>query len=100
MTRGYGFTDRAAHDFETVRDWYAQRSETQARRFVNAVVTAIRAACDRPESYPVAEGAVRAVRCRRFPYRIYDRLDNDRLAVLAINHAARDPGKWNDSQRE
>ena len=98
--RGYEFTERAARDFANAREWYDQRSVSLGRRFVEDVVLAIRAARERPESFPIVRNGIRANRCKKFPYRVYFETLNDRIVLLAIYHTARNPERWDDPTRD
>lgn len=81
------------------RGWYDRRGPGLGDRFVDAVLAAVQSACDRPKSFPAAASGVRAVRCKRFPFRVYYAVRNDRIDVLAVYHTARNPRLWNDPNR-
>jgi toxin ParE1/3/4 len=49
-----------------------------------------------PQIYEVAFRDVRRGRLRRFPYVIYYRVLSDKIEVIAILHARRDPTLWQD----
>ena len=95
----YEFTDRAVRDLAEARDWYDRRGADLGDRFIDDVLVAIRAARESPVRYPVVENGVRAVRCKRFPYRVYFETHADRIDILAVYHTAREPRLWNDSDR-
>src|SRR5437870_13254132 len=95
----YEFTERAVRDMAHAREWYDRWSVDLGNRFIDAALVAIRSARERPTSYPVVEDGIRAVRCKRFPYRVYYQAHSDRIDVLAVYHTARDPRLWNDPDR-
>ena len=47
-----------------------------------------------PEIHAPIYQAVRHGRLKRFPYAVSDRIEPDRIAVLAVHHSKRDPGIW------
>jgi len=95
----YDLTERAVQDIAFARDWYDRRRIDLGNKFLDAVLTAIAAARERPMSCPEVRRGVRAIRCRRFPYRVYFEVKADRIVVLAVYHTARDPKRWDDSSR-
>ena len=99
MKLPYDFSARAARDIVEARGWYDRRGIALGDRFVDAVLAAVQSACDRPNTFPVAGPEVRAVRCKRFPFRVYFAVRNDRIDVLAVYHTARDPRLWDDPNR-
>jgi len=96
----YDLTERAIRDLASARDWYDQRALQLGDRFLDEAMLAIRVACERPQSFPEVRRAVRGVRCKRFPYRVYFTVQNERMVVLAVYHTARDPARWDDLNRE
>ena len=63
------------------------------------MLDAVAVARERPESCPAVGGRTRAIRCRRFPYRVYFRVEPDRILILAVYHTAREPDRWDDGSR-
>jgi plasmid stabilization system protein ParE len=47
-----------------------------------------------PERYPEVSGDVREAPVSRFPYGVYYRVKPDRVVVIAVFHASRDPAVW------
>src|SRR5438552_12460765 len=97
--RDYELTERAVRDIEAARDWYDQKQVDLGNRFLDTVLEAIAVARERPLSCPEVRNSVRAIRCRRFPYRIYFEAMPDRIVILAVYHTARDPRRWDESER-
>jgi len=96
----YDLTERAVQDIASARDWYDRRRIDLGNKFLDTVLASIAAARERPTSGPEVRRGVRAVLCRRFPYRVYFEVKPDRIIVLAVYHTARDPHKWDDPQRD
>ena len=97
---GYKVSERAERDMRNARHWYDQIGQTLGDRLLDAIYDVIRAARERPNSFPAIEEGIRVARCRRFPYRIYFAIADDVINVLAVYHTSRDPERWNDSQRD
>ena len=49
-----------------------------------------------PQMYAVVLRDVRRGKLRRFPYLIYYRVLPDRIEVIALLHASRDPKLWQE----
>ena len=97
--RSYGLTRQAERDLRAARDYYDQASVELGNRFIDAIRSAIAVARERPESCPMVDQRTRAIRCNRFPYRVYFRIEPDRVLILAVYHTARDPDRWDDRPR-
>ena len=96
----YAFTVRALRDLEAARAWYDRRSIELGNQFIDDVLHSIRLMRERPMSFPEVEAGVRAMRCDRFPYRIYFIAEADRVVLQAIYHTSRDARRWSDRERE
>jgi toxin ParE1/3/4 len=96
----YRLNRRAASDLSAAREWYDRQSIDLGNEFIDAAMAAVRAARERPMSFPeVVEGA-RAVSCGKFPFRVYFEVVHKMVRVLAVYHTARDPSSWNDHNRQ
>ena len=96
----YDLTDRAVRDMRSAREWYDRTDTDRGDEFVDDVLTAIRVARERPNSFPSFRRDVRTVRCKVFPYRVYFRVFNNRVVIAAVYHTARNPKLWDDPDRE
>jgi plasmid stabilization system protein ParE len=76
--------------FEALQ-WYEAQRSGLGHEWVEKVDQAIASACETPERFAVVERDVRSIRVRKFPYRVYYRVRAQKLIVLAIYHAGRDP---------
>jgi toxin ParE1/3/4 len=96
----YDLTERAVLDLQHARDWYDGGNVDLGNRFVDAVLAVIATAREHPQRFPVVRKGIRGARCRRFPYRVYYEVSRERVVVLAVYHTARDPGLWDNPDRE
>lgn len=85
---------RLEHDEAAV--WYENQRSGLGREFVAEIETALQQACETPQRFPTMLLDTRCVRVRRFPYSIFFRVRSDRLIVLSVFHARRDPTIWRE----
>src|SRR5205809_6844117 len=95
----YEFSERAIRDITSNRDWYDKRQSDLGNRFFDDVLMTIRFAREHPYACPETSPAIRATRCRRFPYQVYFEIQLNGIFILAVYHTARDPTRWNDPLR-
>ena len=86
----------AASEYLKARRWYAREGgERLAERFRHAVDEAVDRIARNPEAGAIFRKSYRWVRLHRFPYLLYYQLlDDTRVMVLAVAHAARRPAYW------
>jgi toxin ParE1/3/4 len=67
-------------------------------RFISKVEAAVASARSMPELYRRVHGEARKVRVERFPYHViyWHDAGADRICILAVAHASREPGYWRD----
>jgi plasmid stabilization system protein ParE len=77
--RDASFNRLAIKDYREARDWYAERSEETAARFVEAVDAAVKQILDTPDSWSVVSGKYRRVPLDKFPHSLiyYERTEFD-----------------------
>jgi plasmid stabilization system protein ParE len=93
--RDVHFNRLAIKDYREARDWYAERSEEVAARFVDAVDAVVQRILRVPESWPIVSGKYRRVQLDKFPHSLiyYERAKDD-LRIVAVAHPSRRPGYW------
>ena len=94
MTRKVVFRPAARAESDGAALWYEDRQAGLGVRFVAEIDQAVGLASSHPERFPVKHGEIRCVQARRFPYSVFYRIEADRIVVLAIFHARRDPAIW------
>jgi toxin ParE1/3/4 len=62
--------------------------------FFKEIEEAIAQAAETPFRYAQIHSNIRWVKARRFPYSVFYRVRDNRLVVVAIFHARRDPSIW------
>lgn len=94
MTLMVVFRPAARAEFDDAALWYDERRAGLGARFVGEIERAIDLAAKHPDRYPVKHDAIRCVRVRRFPYSVFYLAETERIVVLAVFHASRDPAVW------
>jgi toxin ParE1/3/4 len=94
MTLKVVFRPAARAEFDGAALWYEDRQPGLGARFVAEIQYAVELASRHPERHPIKHEQIRCLRARRFPYSIYYLVEQDRIVVLAVFHARRDPAIW------
>jgi plasmid stabilization system protein ParE len=94
MTLRVVFRRAARSEFDTAALWYEERQAGLGTQFVSEIDHTVELASNHPERFPVKHGEIRCVQARRFPYTVFFRLEADRIVVLAVFHARRNPAVW------
>lgn len=77
-------------------DWYEARSRGLGGDFLLSVEAVLRAAARNPLQFAVVHRGIRRGLTRRFPYQVFFLDDDQRVIVLAVLHAKRNPERWKD----
>jgi toxin ParE1/3/4 len=81
---------RAETDLREARDWYENHRVGLGAEFIGEIETAFEALVRDPQRYTVYYRGFRRVFVRRFPYKLFYRVEGDRVIVARILHARRD----------
>jgi plasmid stabilization system protein ParE len=91
------FHPGARRDFREAVDYYRQRSPAAARRFTAALDRVLTAIAAQPDRYSWYEPPFREAILIRYPFSvIYQVTDTGDVQVVAVAHASREPGYWQD----
>jgi toxin ParE1/3/4 len=90
------FTAAAQNDLRDIGEWLATCYPVLAPHVERRIRDVVARIGRWPESAPPTAGGgdVRVVPAGRYPYRIFYRVSGDRLEILHIHHAAREP--WDE----
>jgi len=94
MTLRVVFRRATRAEFDAAAMWYEDRQTGLGTEFVSEIDHAVELASSHPDRFPVKHGNIRCVQARRFPYSVFFRPEADRIVVLAVFHARRDPAVW------
>jgi plasmid stabilization system protein ParE len=87
---------RAEFELEAAVAWYESYSFRAARRFENAVTSALERIAARPELYALVDGRHRICRVRRSRFLIIYEFEaaTDEVLVIAVAHGSQEPEAW------
>lgn len=88
------FRPEAEREVEQGYSWYEARKPGLGDEFVDELDVSVESICAYPNAVPVVHKTVRRCLLRRFPFSVLFILDSDRVVVLAVYHADRDPEGW------
>jgi plasmid stabilization system protein ParE len=94
MTLRVVFRTAARQEFVEASQWYEARRRGLGGEFVAEVDHALSLAAEDPLRFPRMHDDIRCVRVRRFPYSLFFLAEPNRIVVLAVFHARRDPLVW------
>ena len=94
MTLKVVFRPAGRAEFDGATLWYEDRRPGLGIQFVAEIDRAVDLASKYPDRYPIKHGEIRCIRARRFPYSIFYIVEAERIVVLAVFHARRDPAIW------
>lgn len=80
----------AEADLREAGSWYDAQRPGLGDELMDAVGRAIRLLEEQPERQPIYYNGFRRLLTRRFPYKIFYRVEGDRVIVFRILHAKRD----------
>jgi plasmid stabilization system protein ParE len=85
---------RAEADLREARQWYENQRSGLGDKFLDEVKRAVLSLADQPTQRPPYYRDFRRVLLRRFPYKLFYRIEEDRVIVFRILHAKRDHRRW------
>jgi toxin ParE1/3/4 len=88
------FRRAAARELEDATLWYDAQRAGLGSDFRDAVEHAIALAAEEPLRFPRWHRNVHCARVRRFPYSVFFLPEANRLVVISVFHARRDPQVW------
>jgi toxin ParE1/3/4 len=81
---------RAETDLREARSWYENQRAGLGTEFLAEIDTTIQILMRDPQRHPIYYRGFYRVLARRFPYKVFYRLEGDRIIVFRILHARRD----------
>ena len=94
MARELEYLEEALEEAEAAARWYAERSVAAAAAFSEEMDAAESAIARLPDAWPRYGHDTRRYLLRRFPFSVVYRAEPDRLLIVAVAHARRQPGYW------
>jgi plasmid stabilization system protein ParE len=84
----------AEADILVGRDWYDRGRPGLGDEFVESLENLLSRIQESPALFAVGYRGIRRARIQRFPYITYYQLLDDRIEVIAVLHASRNPRIW------
>lgn len=94
MSRSLIVRPEAEEEMTDAFDWYEDRIPGLGSEFLLCVDAVFSAIQRTPELYPRVHKTARRALLRRFPHEIIFVEDNERVVVLSVFHAKRNPKRW------
>ncbi|MBI5603539.1 MAG: type II toxin-antitoxin system RelE/ParE family toxin [Deltaproteobacteria bacterium] len=94
MTREIVFRPEAESELIEAYEWYEGRQLGLGNDFLLCVEAALSSLQRNPALYPVVSKQVRRALIHRFPFGIYYLIDPERVVIISVFHARRDPNQW------
>lgn len=85
---------RTEADLREAYRWYEARRRGLGEEFVDEVRRTLLLLEEQPANRPVYYRDFRRLLTRRFPYKVFYRIESDRVIVFRIMHASRDHPRW------
>jgi plasmid stabilization system protein ParE len=88
------FRRAARAEFDASVAWYDHQQAGLGNDFVAEIQEVPDTIATHSDQYPVVLGTIREAQVLRFPYAVYYLVKPDRIVVIAVFHASRDPLIW------
>jgi len=88
------FHEEARVESAAAFEWYFERSEMAASRFVAELNRDIALVVEAPQRWPAGVRGTRRILLQRFPFSVVYRELPSKIEVLAVAHEHRRPGYW------
>jgi len=75
-------------------DWYEERRAGLGEEFLQEIRARLSLIEENPLRHATVYKTARQTLVRRFPYKVFYVFEEDRIEVLAVAHAKRDPKFW------
>jgi len=94
MSRRLVVRPEAEGEMADAFDWYEARVSGLGSEFLLCVDAVFSAILRSPQQYPRVHKIVRRALTRKFPYEVFFVEDDERVVVLSVFHAKREPKRW------
>jgi len=94
MSLSLVFEREVREEIDEAYQWFESRRLGLGEEFLAEVQGVLDGIVNAPELHAVIYKNIRHVRVKRFSYAVYDGLEAERLAVIAVHHGKRDPKRW------
>ncbi len=95
MKRGLVLRRVAEQEFDDSIAWYEGQREGFGQAFRVAIEESFQRIAANPEWFPEVRGQVRRAVVRRFPFVVHFLIEKERVVILSVFHASREPEQVN-----
>lgn len=88
------FHEAASLELDAAFDWYLERTETAAAKFLSDLGSAFARIAEDPHRWPAGDHGTRKFVLRGCPFAVVYRELPSSIQVLAVAHGHRRPGYW------
>ncbi len=96
MTRRLIIRPEAEAEMGDAFDWYEERFSGLGSEFLMCLDAVFSAIVRSPQQFPLVHRVVRRALTRRFPYEVLFVENKERIVVLSVFHAKRNPKRWQE----
>jgi len=96
MSRRLIVRPEAELELSAAFNWYEDCTSGLGSDFLLCVDAVFDAIQRTPQQYPRVHSVVRRALIRRFPYEVFFLEDDERIVVLSVFHAKRNPKRWKE----
>jgi plasmid stabilization system protein ParE len=86
----------AALEYDSTFEWYLERSEVAASRFIVEVELALVAIGENPDRWPLGRRGTRKFILPNFPFALIYREFPSKIQIIAVAHGKRRPDYWKE----
>jgi plasmid stabilization system protein ParE len=98
MTPTVIYRAAAERELRDAYKWYEERQAGLGAEFMRCVDSCTQLICRHPGMFPLTHRDIRQAVIRRFPFSIFYFIDAERIIVISVFHASRQPLKWDRSK--
>lgn len=90
------YKTQAELEFADAVERYESTQHGLGERFQTAVLKCVASACEFPDNADRLVHDLRARYVKKFPYRVIDKVEDERIVIFAVAHHSRDHDYWQD----
>lgn len=90
----FRFAEEALAEYIAAGRYYNQQVPGLGDEFVDEIEAGVSRILAAPHTWRVVEDDIRRCLINRFPYGLYDTIENDVIVIWAVKHLHRDPDYW------
>ena len=89
-------SDHAQEEYERIFEWYYKQDRQAAFGFEDAFAKGLYLLSTQPLIFQHCDPIHRVYLLKHFPYKVIYRVYDDRVAIVSVIHASREPDAWKE----